>query len=340
MILVSVVIPIYNMEKSIVSSTECIINQTLKDIEIILVDDGSTDGTLEECNKIASKDSRVSVIHTLNQGAGLARNEGIIRASGKYVYFPDADDILEKDALEILVKIADKTDTELVVFGYKCVDRNKKILSERNYPNVNLKGENIRNKYFDYFSKGGKYQIQGAPWNKFFRLDVIKNNKLLFPDLRRHQDEAFIAKYIDVVKDVTFLDKQLYTYYANDLKKEWDKYPINYFEIARQLYEERKKNILIWNPDDVETHDLVYSEYIYNTIKAMELSFSTKYHFNYKQRIEWIQSKTEKSLLKDIKKPSNLHIYQKVILKLLLAGKWMLAYCAMKSKIFIEMYIR
>ena len=85
------------------------------------------------------------------------------------------------------------------------------------------------------------YTIQGAPWNKFFDLTVIKKFKIFYPSLRRHQDEGFIARYVDKASRITFSNEILYTYYVNNLQKQWDKYPVDYIEAVNGLFNERKK---------------------------------------------------------------------------------------------------
>ena len=100
---VSIILPVYNMEKKIRLCLDTLLKQTYPCIEIIIVDDGSTDGTLKKCRIIAEDYNQVKVIHTQNQGSGPARNTGIKQATGDYAYFPDADDLLDLQAVEILI---------------------------------------------------------------------------------------------------------------------------------------------------------------------------------------------------------------------------------------------
>ena len=102
--ILSVIIPVYNIKNYLEECLNSVINQTLKEIEIILVDDGSTDGSAKICDNFASKDNRIIVVHQKNQGAGMARNAGIEIANGKYITFTDGDDYLETSAFETLIK--------------------------------------------------------------------------------------------------------------------------------------------------------------------------------------------------------------------------------------------
>lgn len=106
--LVSVIIPIYNTEKFLPLCINSVLNQTLTDIEVLLVNDGSTDGSGKICDEYACKDQRIQVIHTLNQGVSHARNQGLETAKGEYIAFMDSDDWIETDTLDLHPRITDK----------------------------------------------------------------------------------------------------------------------------------------------------------------------------------------------------------------------------------------
>lgn len=307
--IVSVVIPIYNMGDKIAKCVKSIQNQSYRNIEIILVDDGSTDNTFDECIKIKKNDTRIKIFHQENCGSGPARNNGIINAIGEYIYFPDADDYIEPETIKKLVDIAEKSNSDLIVFGYK-IEGNKKNIKK--YENKTYDGNYIRNNYYSFYNMEQPFSIQGAPWNKFFKTEIIKDNDLMFPPLRRHQDEAFIAKYVNHVRQVTFISDVLYTYFANDLKKEWDKYPIDYIDAVNGLFDERKGNILRWNENDIKTHNQVYKEYICNFTKALELSFSPKFKFKYKSRIDWLKNSIMKFKINKYLNCKKLKSYHKI----------------------------
>ena len=116
---VSVIIPIYNSEKYLHECLDSVINQTYKDIEIILVDDGSTDKSSSICDEYAKKDERIKVFHTSNNGPSHARNIGIDNATGEYIVFQDSDDYIELNMIEDTVKEALKSDSDLVISGHK-----------------------------------------------------------------------------------------------------------------------------------------------------------------------------------------------------------------------------
>ena len=121
-VIVSVIIPIYNVENFIDRGLSFLLNQTYKQFEIILVDDGSTDGSLKKCQCWAQKEERISIIHQENQGAGGARNKGIDNANGKYIYFFDIDDEISNELIGYNVQIMESYKVDFVLFGYKSVE--------------------------------------------------------------------------------------------------------------------------------------------------------------------------------------------------------------------------
>lgn len=334
---VSIVIPIFNMDSTIERSLKSIQQQDYSNIEIILVDDGSTDNTLSKCKVIEKQDDRVIVIHTENRGSGPARNTGIDVATGDYIYFPDADDYLIPTAISTMVAAMEQKSVDLVVFGFKNVNNKGKILLEKQYDDSVQLSRDIRLQYKEYMDYTARWAIQGAPWNKLFNLNIIKKYKIEYPPLRRHQDEGFIGRYMCYSEKVHFITDILYTYYVNDLKKEWQKYPLDYIDAVIGLYEVRKDTILRWNPKDKETHDIVKVTYIVGVIKALELSFSKKYSFNGAERFNWICDTISKSKIYEMNIPEQFDLgYQKKILSLIKQKKYKTTYKVMMLKVFIE----
>ncbi len=333
---VSIVVPVYNMGDKIEICVQSLIKQTYENIEIILVDDGSKDDSYQHCIQLAEKDSRIIALHTENQGSGPARNYGIDHASGRYIYFPDADDYLEPDAVSTMVLAMQDGIFDLVVFGYKNVNQNGVLVKTKEYAESKQDADDIRNDYADYMTTLSKWGIQGAPWNKFFDLIVIKNNNIRFPSLRRHQDEGFIGRYMCFATKVHFIPDVLYTYYVNDLQKEWQKYPVDYIDAVIGLYKVRRETILTWNPKDAATHDLVVKEYICNIIKALELSFSPKMKFNKAERNKWIKNTTERTGISDMNIPASVGKYQKFILNKIKKGKYSEVYKYLRLKVTIQ----
>ena len=134
----SVVIPVYNVEKYLDKCVESIVNQTFKDLEIILVDDGSTDESGKMCDEWTEKDTRIKVIHKINGGLSSARNAGIKQAKGEYISFIDSDDFVEQDMYATMVEALDRTGKDIASCG-RIVD----LWGEREKREFSLKSERI-----------------------------------------------------------------------------------------------------------------------------------------------------------------------------------------------------
>ena len=334
--LVSVIVPVYNMGDSIERCVESLQNQDYSNYEIILVDDGSKDDSLSKCQGLAQNDNRIQVIHTENRGSGLARNEGIRAANGRYAYFPDADDYLEPNALTKMVEAMDDGKYDLVVFGFRNVNQDGKVVLEKTYAESDQDAEKIRQNYHNYIGYTATWGIQGAPWNKFFSMSVIRNFGIEYPALRRHQDEGFIARYMCFATRVHFIENVLYTYYVNDLKKEWEKYPVDYIDAVIGLNDTRKDTILRWNSDDSKTHELIEKEYICNIIKSLELSFSPKMMMNHSARKIWLKNSVKKSRIREVKTPNSLGLYQRLMMRIIAISDGELLYITLLLKVFIQ----
>lgn len=169
--LISVIIPIYNVEKYLKKCIDSIINQTYKNLEIILVDDGSPDNCGKICDEYAKKDQRIRVIHKKNGGLSDARNAGIDIAKGKYIAFVDSDDYVEKEYIEIMYKELKKNNVKIVQCGINKISDNEEIIDNYGY----LKDELINSQRI-MEEKYTKYPISNVvAWNKLYDIDLFKN---------------------------------------------------------------------------------------------------------------------------------------------------------------------
>ena len=253
-------------------------------------------------------------MHTENQGSGPARNVGIAESRGRYLYFPDADDYIEPNAISILVDAMCNGKYDLVVFGYKCVAHEGVQLSVKEYESYEARGDAIRSDYKEFFGMSNKYSIQGAPWNKFFDGETVRMNNIQYPPLRRHQDEGFISRYMCVAKSVRFIPDVLYTYYPNTASIEWKKYPVDYIDAVLGLRDVWDNTILSWNKNDTDTNLMVRQEIFSKTIKALELSYSPKMNLKFFSRIKWISKICKRSDIKKYDFKICGSLYQKCIL--------------------------
>lgn len=208
---VSVIIPVYNVEKYLRRCLDSVVNQTLRDIEIICVDDGSTDGSSSILASYAMRDARVFVVEQPCSGAGPARNLGMSRAHGEYLDFVDADDFLAPDTLERRLACAEETRADIVISGFCRYDASGAVLQRRmafgwavdSLPRV-FPPAAFADSIFTTFLP--------APWNKFFRTDFVFRHGLQFQALPRCNDVCFTQTALAVAGRMTVLDESGYGY--------------------------------------------------------------------------------------------------------------------------------
>ena len=207
--LVSIIIPVYNVASYLDECLNSVINQTYNNLEIILIDDGSTDDSLEICNLFAKKDKRIKVLHQDNAGVSSARNRGLNIITGKYVLFIDSDDKIESNMVEILERIIDRNDKIDAVFcGYKEFDDISGKIIKVVSP-VKSKKLNRDNGVSEIF---GEYSTM--LWNKMFRSSIIDSTDLFDVTLRIGEDELWMIDVLKKADSIILIGTPLY-YYRN-----------------------------------------------------------------------------------------------------------------------------
>ena len=207
---VSIIIPCYNCGQYLDELITSLKNQTLTDIEIIFVDDGSSDNSQEIIQKYAVEDNRIKYIYQENQGGGIARNTGIANAQSPYVICIDADDMYEKDMAEMLYNRAIETDADITICKYKTWNMTTNRISGNK--GINLKPEMI-NQVFSSDSVKNILQISNpGPCNKLYKIDFIKQNNLKYSGTRIINDLKFGMLALCLAKKIAIVDKDLSTY--------------------------------------------------------------------------------------------------------------------------------
>ena len=219
MIKVSVIIPVYNAEKYLRDCLESIRNQSLKDIEVITVEDGSIDKSLDILNEYAALDNRFCVIKQDNQFAGIARNNGMKIARGEYIIFLDADDFFKANMLEEMYNEAKENGSDIVLCDANFFDTNTKEIQE---PSWILRTEYLpqRNKWFSYKDIPDRiFQISIAvPWNKLYKKTFIEKKELLFQGTKRSNDEYFVGMSFVLAEKISTVNKRLVNYRVNNIE--------------------------------------------------------------------------------------------------------------------------
>ena len=202
--IVSIIIPVYKVEKYMNRCIESIMNQTYKKIEIILVDDGSPDNCGKLCDEYAKKDKRVVVVHKENGGLSDARNAGIDIAKGKYIAFVDSDDYVDNDYVEILYKAISEDKSDIAISSHKVMYENGTILEKATGErNILTQKETIKRILYD---EG----IDLSAWAKLYKKELFKTMK--FPKGRLFEDAAITCKIISLTEKVSLVSKSTYNY--------------------------------------------------------------------------------------------------------------------------------
>lgn len=199
---ISVVVPVYNVADYLKNCIDSIINQTFEDIEIILVDDGSTDSSGLICDEYKNKDKRIIVIHKENGGLSDARNVGINKAQGEFITFIDSDDSIREDMLENLYYGCLEGDSDMSICGYQKVDEYGNEIEE---PLKENKGVYTSEQFFK------KFPLEySQACSKLYKTKLF--NEIKFPFGKIHEDEFVFHKLVNECKKITMLDEKMYYY--------------------------------------------------------------------------------------------------------------------------------
>ena len=206
---VSVIIPVYNVEKYLNQCLDSVLNQTLQDIEVICVNDSSTDGSLAILEEYAKKDERVTVVTQPNSGAGAARNKGLSLAAGKYLSFLDSDDFFEPDMLELAYNKAEEDKADFVVFQSDQYYTDKKKFVEVSWT--------LREKELPPYTPFNHRQMTdnifkvfvGWAWDKLYNREFVLRNHLQFQEQRTSNDLLFVFTAVALAKKISIVKKVL-----------------------------------------------------------------------------------------------------------------------------------
>ena len=271
--LITVVIPIYNVEKYLKKCIESIIGQTYKDLEIILVDDGSPDNSGKICDEYANIDKRINVIHKENGGLSDARNYGIMNAHGKYIVFIDSDDYVENQYIELLYKAIILNNTKISQCGIKKINEKNDIIGYFNYGENQIK----KSKELIIDLYGGKWE-NIVVWNKMYLRELFNNIK--FPKGKIHEDEFVTYKLLFLSNEISVINKCLYNYMQSNESITGRKFYLNRLDILDALEE---RLIFFEKSKEEELYKETLENYL-NTIKMCY--FEVRKNINKSKKIQ------------------------------------------------------
>lgn len=286
--LISVIVPVYNVEPYLRRCVDSILGQTIGDLELILVDDGSPDNCPQICDEYAEKDARVKVIHQENGGLAVARNAGMKIAKGNYFLFCDSDDYVVSDWCEHLIKCADETQNNFIFGGFTVVNAGKAV-QERTceYHENSIKKYSVSN----FISLQTKGKI-GFACNVLYYADIIKHNNLRFSKEVIVEDLPFNLEYLRFMSSLTYAGYSDYfyvqyehttlskKYYPNGFKRWQEKYNATLNFIEDCISEEEQK----------AAFNQVATAYLYYFLQALDNTFDKRNHKNIFAKIRYNNS--------------------------------------------------
>ncbi|PAV31539.1 hypothetical protein CIL05_02455 [Virgibacillus profundi] len=303
--LITVIVPVYNGEAFIEKCFNSILNQTYKNLEIIIINDGSTDGSQEICDKFAELDERIIVVHQSNIGLSSVRNKGLDMASGELIGFVDSDDSIHPRMYEILQKHLHDNDADIAMCEIsKVYDTN--INEHIRESNITVNKQEIHfleqeEAFKNLFNE--KNLVTVVPWNKLYKKEVFKHVR--YPDGKVHDDEFVIHHIIQATKKIVFTDAVLYYYFHNENSFTNEKYTLKRLDAIEAikdrvlLFELQKYNELLQKGSNtylhliiihyysVQRHFPIEKEVMEQLKKEFEIGFKNyKNIINYKNRME------------------------------------------------------
>lgn len=259
---ISIVIPVYNAELTLEGCLESVKNQSYKNLEILIINDGSVDRTLEICEMYAAKDSRIKIFTQRNKGVSSARNLGIENASGEYLAFVDADDYIEKNMFKCLHQMyQDGPEVDLVI----C---NCDIEMKEGYRAPKMQCPKKMSQIQAICSMFGPKSVRGYLCNKLFRTDIIKKNKILLDDtIHMSEDLLFCCQYDLYIREARYTDQRLYHYIMNFQGATWGEYSPKRFT---EFYAFEKIRKIVRKLDNKDINNVLDAEYIVVCIRLIK----------------------------------------------------------------------
>lgn len=244
MVKVTIVVAIYNVADYLEKCIQSVIDQTYNNIEIILVNDGSSDNCLSICRKFEADDDRIKVIDQPNQGVSIARNNGIEASEGDYIMFVDGDDCLKDNIVEELLNNIE--DNDIIICSYKAFNESNSLDEDCHFFNKDREFSDDKTDLYlqlinvSYGQSGKPYTAVGVPWGKLYSKEFLEKQGLRFDkNLIRLQDNIFNMQAFALAEGIKYIDKPLYMYRVNNIMR-YKKLPYKPEYLIRVLHEREK----------------------------------------------------------------------------------------------------
>ena len=283
---ISVIMPVYNAEKSLKKSVDSVLNQTFPDFELIIVDDGSTDSSGLLCDEYAVKDKRVKVIHQENSGVSKTRNTGIDAANGEYLVFLDSDDVMDLNLLEDNLNIVRKLNPDVLIFNFRYTFADHSVDNTFKQDEIFF-GDN--KKFFDEkLEMVVEKELMNAPWNKIIRRDLVKNNKLYFDERYSILEDAMFSLMVCAKAETICINSDIYHSYilweTGSLRTKWTD---NRFSAIKEFYRLERKYCSRYEENQQQLH--FFAKRFGNHILAYMQMVSVNSELSFKKKRELIK---------------------------------------------------
>jgi glycosyltransferase involved in cell wall biosynthesis len=282
--IISVIIPVYNVEKFLRKCLDSVLTQSMEEFEVLLINDGSTDESSKICEQYAEQDQRFKVFHTKNSGPSKARNFGIQKAVGEYIMFIDADDYLDQDTFNTVWNTIEKASTDLVVYPF--YEKKEDLVEKRE----------VNECYFDNRVDKANFlkkvwitdEMLSSTWNKLYKAEIIKQNNIVFnEDFLIAEDYLFNLNYIDVVDNGVSINTPLYYYIRHDNSIS-SRVIYNKYEIALTVYKESLKLLEKYNIKESNCINKIQREFATAVVRAMFETTKPGYNRNLFEKLREI----------------------------------------------------
>ncbi len=315
--IVSVIIPVYGVEKYLRQCLDTVIHQTYKELDIILVDDGSPDACPSICDEYKEKDQRITVIHKLNAGLGLARNSGLEIAKGEYIVFIDSDDWLELNYIERLVDTAKENESDMVVCGFfKCENGGNKKCDSFSYVETEIsydESQIVEEVLMPVL--GAKPEAKNdidhsmSVWTNLYSRKIIVDNKIAFVNEREFlsEDLFFNIHYIMSCNKITVIPDVLYNYRFNN-QSLTNAYRTDRYQLLCKLFSYECKILKQYGLFE-RAYFRVCRTFIMKARRAIHIIVSVK-ELSYRQKIHELKCILESDLLQEVLTTYPIKLYR------------------------------
>lgn len=287
---VSIIVPVYNTKMYLKQCIESILAQSFKNYKLILIDDGSIDGSGQICDHYKQQDERVVVYHQINAGIGAARNKGLELAKGKYILFIDSDDWIEPNLLEEVYKNAEAYGVDMVLWGYKAIifDFRERFIKkidirpeEHIWDNKKLCEEHLLD-----IIKWNELLFD-LPWNKLYKRKIIEEHYLRFIKVKRREDAIFNVDYYKHIKSLSTMPKSYSNYRIIDKGYAFKASP-DYIEVTLDLHRKYKALLNSWKRYKGEEKQYIEYNFICDVIHIMGYCMYTEWHLGFKEKYQYV----------------------------------------------------